>query len=120
MSEIERVISFSHYIDLMDDEAMSRMREAVLTSKGHDMAVVNNNSLRRLIARIDVREAALRTTSDEIAALREQVAVAREGFQRINSLTADNELQLIALRDVIERNARDTLAKMDAASVEAA
>lgn len=51
--------TFAHYVDLMDDEALARYRQSVMTNPGHDMAAVNHNSLRRLIARIDVAEARL-------------------------------------------------------------
>lgn len=49
--------TFAHHVDLMDDEALHRYRRHVLSNDEHDLAPINVNSLRRLIARIDVAEA---------------------------------------------------------------
>ena len=48
--------TFAHYRDHMDDEAMQRYRASVADNDGHDMAPVNFNSLRRIIARLDAAE----------------------------------------------------------------
>ena len=49
-------MTFAHYRDHMDDEAMLRYRASVAENNGHDMAPVNYNSLRRIIARLDAAE----------------------------------------------------------------
>lgn len=56
--------SFAHYDDLMDDEAIVRYRRNVLERDGHDMAGVNYNSLRRIIARLDKAEANLKIVKE--------------------------------------------------------
>ena len=72
-------MTFAHYRDHMDDEAMLRYRASVAENNGHDMAPVNYNSLRRIIARLDAAERerdALREALNEAAQFIEVVASA--------------------------------------------
>lgn len=61
--------TFAHFTDLMDDEALARCRDNVRANDGHDMATLNHNSLRRIIARLDRAEEAQRAFAEREAEL---------------------------------------------------
>lgn len=83
--------TFSHFTDLMDDEALSRYRASVFAYDGHERASLNYNSLRRIIARLDKAEAALATRpADDL--VRQLVEALGDSTEHMAAVFANKDL----------------------------